>query len=69
MAAGDAEHRQRRRTSGACRRTRGSEHTHAHAFDAVAREHGRIGLPVSTENSHAFDARVLATEEAEYAAV
>lgn len=41
----------------------------AHAFDVVAREHARIGLPVSAENSHAFDAKVLATEEAEFAAV
>lgn len=40
----------------------------AYAFDVVAREHGRIGLPVPDDNSHFFNADVLASEEAEYAA-
>jgi glycosyltransferase involved in cell wall biosynthesis len=40
----------------------------AHAFDVVAREHARIGVPVAADNSHVFSPATLAVEEAEYAA-
>lgn len=37
------------------------------AYDVVAREHERIGLPVPPTHTHAFNAARLAREEAEYA--
>ena len=40
----------------------------AHAYEVVAKEHARLGLPVPPGHSHAFDAGKLALEEAEYAA-
>jgi glycosyltransferase involved in cell wall biosynthesis len=47
---------------------REAPNTHTrHAYDVVAREHEQLGLPLSGEETHAFDAHKLATEEAEYA--
>jgi GT2 family glycosyltransferase/glycosyltransferase involved in cell wall biosynthesis len=37
------------------------------AYDVVAREHRQLGLPVPIRHSHAFNARRLEREEAEYA--
>jgi glycosyltransferase involved in cell wall biosynthesis len=38
----------------------------AHAFEVVEREHRALGLPVAAGQTHAFDSRTLALEEAEY---
>lgn len=46
---------------------RPNTHT-AHAYEVVADEHKHIGLPVPKEYTHAFNAKHLAREEAEYAA-
>ena len=46
---------------------RPNAHT-AFAYDAVAREHARLGLPVPAGSTHAFSRTRLAREEAEYAA-
>lgn len=39
----------------------------AHAYDVVAEEHARLGVPVPEGHSHAYDAEALAREEAEFA--
>jgi glycosyltransferase involved in cell wall biosynthesis len=39
----------------------------AHAYEVVAAEHAKLGLPVPPDNSHAFDRDVLELEEREYA--
>jgi glycosyltransferase involved in cell wall biosynthesis len=41
----------------------------AHAYEVVAAEHARVGIPVPAGHSHAYDAEALAREEAEYGAV
>lgn len=41
----------------------------AHAYEVVAAEHARLGVPVPEGHSHAFDGDALAREEAEFAAV
>ena len=38
----------------------------AHAYEIVASEHAKLGLPVPRDNSHAFDADVLELEVREY---
>ena len=40
----------------------------AHAYEVVAAEHARLGVPVPPGHSHAYDAARLALEEAEYEA-
>jgi glycosyltransferase involved in cell wall biosynthesis len=61
-------------TAAAARRTgalsvREAPNTHtAYAFEAVAREYELLGLPPPRGHSHTLDERVLAREEAEYAA-
>ena len=48
---------------------REAPNTHTrHAMEVVEREHRALGLPVADGQTHAFDAGVLAIEEAEYAA-
>jgi glycosyltransferase involved in cell wall biosynthesis len=39
-----------------------------HAYEVVAAEHARLGIPVPPGHSHAYDAATLALEEAEYEA-
>jgi glycosyltransferase involved in cell wall biosynthesis len=45
---------------------RPNAHT-AFAYEAVAREHRKLGLPIPAGYSHAYNAKRLAREEAEYA--
>ena len=48
-----------------CLREVPNTHT-AFAFEAVAREHARLGLPAASGHSHTYDREILADEEAEY---
>lgn len=47
---------------------REAPNTHtAHAFEVVAAEHRALGLPMARGQTHAYDPRIVALEEAEYA--